>query len=147
MRNDPHDLARFVAAQKGIHERALAEIQGGRKRSHWMWFTFPQFAGLGSSSMAERYAITSVAEARAYLQHETLGPRLSECAGAALAVQGQTASEILGSPDDMKLRSCATLFASVSPAGSVFHRLLERYFHGEPDPRTLQLLAMAREEG
>ena len=144
MGDDPHDLVRFIDAQKGVYEHALAEIKGGRKRSHWMWFVFPQFAGLGSSSMSERYAINSVAEARAYLHHAVLGPHLSECAQAALALQGRTADEIFGSPDDMKLRSCATLFASVSPPDSEFQRILDRYFQGEPDPKTLELLATAR---
>lgn len=107
---------------------------------------FPQFAGLGSSPMAERYAIRTAAEVRAYLRHAVLGPRLEECAEAALSIQGQTARQIFGSPDDMKLRSSATLFASVSPTGSVFHRLLDKYFQGEVDRRTLDLLAIAGEE-
>lgn len=143
---DPHDLARFVDAQQHVYEHALAEIRSGRKGSHWMWFIFPQFAGLGSSPMAERYAISTAAEVRAYLRHAVLGPRLEECAEAALSIQGQTARQIFGSPDDMKLRSCATLFASVSPTGSVFHRLLDKYFQGEVDRRTLDLLARAGEE-
>src|SRR6476620_2362616 len=122
--NDPFDLSRFVAAQKTDYTQALAEIRAGRKRSHWMWFVFPQIEGLGHSSMSRRYAIKSVAEARAYLEHRVLGPRLLECCEAALGVEGRSAHEIFGSPDDMKLRSCGTLFASVSPPGSVFHRLL-----------------------
>lgn len=138
---DPHDLGRFVAAQDGVYDEALVEIRSGRKRSHWMWFVFPQFAGLGSSETSRHFAIRNVAEAGAYLDHPVLGPRLTEAAGAALSVEGLTAREIFGSPDDMKLRSCATLFAHVSPAGSVFHRLLDRFFGGEPDRRTLELLA------
>ena len=138
---DPHDLGRFVAAQDGVYQEALVEIRSGRKRSHWMWFVFPQFAGLGSSETSRHFAIRSLAEARAYLDHPVLGPRLTEAAGAALSVEGRTAREIFGSPDDLKLRSCATLFAHVSPAGSVFHRLLDRFFEGEPDRRTLELLA------
>lgn len=137
----PFDLGRFVTAQDGVYDEALAEIRSGRKRSHWMWFVFPQLAGLGSSATSRRFAIRSVAEARAYLDHPVLGPRLTEAAGAALSVEGRTAREIFGSPDDLKLRSCATLFAHVSPAGSVFHRLLDRFFAGEPDRRTLELLA------
>jgi uncharacterized protein (DUF1810 family) len=137
---DPHDLARFVDAQTGVYDRALSEIRGGRKRSHWMWFMFPQLAGLGFSATAQRYAISSRAEAAAYLAHPILGPRLVECAEAALAVEGRSAPDIFGSPDDLKLRSCATLFAQVSPAGSVFKRLLDRYYGGEPDRQTLRLL-------
>jgi uncharacterized protein (DUF1810 family) len=137
---DPHDLGRFVQAQEGVYERALAEVRGGRKRSHWMWYVFPQLDGLGSSPTAKRYAIRSAAEAEAYLAHPVLGPRLAACAEAALGVQGRSAAEVFGSPDDLKLRSCATLFACVSPAGSVFHRLLDRYFRGERDATTLRLL-------
>jgi uncharacterized protein (DUF1810 family) len=137
-RDDPHDLRRFVEAQRPSYDRALAEIVGGHKRSHWMWYVFPQLEGLGSSAMARTYAIRSLAEAAAYLHHPILGPRLVECAAAALAVEGRTAREIFGSPDDLKLRSCATLFAQVSPADSVFHRVLTRYFAGEPDPATLR---------
>ncbi len=137
---DPHDLSRFVQAQQGDYAQALAEIRSGRKRSHWMWYVFPQFEGLGSSSTSRRYSIKSLAEATAYLNHPLLGPRLTECAEAALGVEGRSASEIFGSPDDMKLRSCATLFASISPAGSAFGRLLEKYFHGERDDKTLSLL-------
>jgi uncharacterized protein (DUF1810 family) len=140
---DPHDLGRFVHAQEGNYERALAEITAGRKRSHWMWYVFPQFDGLGFSPTSRRYSIKSVAEARAYLAHPVLGPRLTECAEAALRVEGRSALEVFGSPDDMKLRSCATLFAHVSPAGSVFERLLDRYFAGQRDDRTLRLIAAA----
>jgi uncharacterized protein (DUF1810 family) len=138
---DPHDLARFVAAQREVHAQALAEIRAGHKRNHWMWFVFPQLDGLGSSPMARRYAIRGLAEAEAYLRHPVLGPRLRACAEAAVEVPDRTARDIFGTPDDLKLRSCATLFARVSPAGSVFHRLLDRYFAGEPDRRTLELLA------
>jgi uncharacterized protein (DUF1810 family) len=137
---DPHDLNRFGQAQEGDYERALSEIKSGRKRTHWMWYIFPQFAGLGFSSTSMHYSIKSLPEARAYLGHAVLGPRLTECAEAALGVEGRSAHEIFGSPDDMKLRSCATLFASVSPAGSVFHRLLDKYFQGEPDRKTLRLI-------
>lgn len=138
--DDPYDLNRFVQAQEPDHDRALAEVRAGRKRSHWMWYIYPQYAGLGSSSMAQRYAIRSRAEAEAYLRHPVLGPRLIACCAAALAVEGRSAHDIFGSPDDLKLRSCATLFARVAPPGSVFERLLDRFFAGEPDPKTLQLL-------
>ncbi len=144
---DPHDLDRFVQAQEGDFERALREIRGGRKVSHWMWYIFPQLDGLGFSPTARRYAIKGLDEAAAYLRHPVLGPRLVECAEAALGVEGRTASEIFGSPDDLKLRSCATLFASVSPAGSVFHRLLDKYFQGQHDGKTLRLLGSAPEGG
>src|SRR5690242_4896170 len=126
--NDPNDLRRFVQAQEDDYEQALSEIKSGRKQSHWMWYVFPQFEGLGFSSMSQRYAITSLAEATAYLAHPILGPRLVACAEAALRIEGRTAREVFGSPDDMKLRSCATLFACVSPPGSVFHQLLDKYF-------------------
>ncbi len=140
---DPHDLARFVAAQERSYDRALAEVTAGRKRSHWMWFIFPQFAGLGRSATSARYAIKSRAEAEAYLLHPVLGPRLQEITEAALGVEGRSAHEIFGSPDDLKLRSSATLFAQVSPPGSVFERLLEKYYRGEPDRRTFELLDAA----
>jgi uncharacterized protein (DUF1810 family) len=136
----PHDLERFVRAQERTYGTALAEVRGGRKRSHWMWYVFPQIAGLGFSETSQRYAIRSIAEARAYLAHPLLGPRLIECFEAALGVEGRTAHEIFGSPDDLKFRSCATLFACVTPPGSVFQRVLDQYFGGEGDPRTLELV-------
>lgn len=138
--NDPHDLNRFVRAQEMDYRVALAEIRSGRKRSHWMWYVFPQLSGLGHSPTSVRYSIRNLAEARAYLQHPVLGPRLAEIAEAALGVTGKSAVGVFGSPDDFKLRSCATLFATVSPPGSVFHRLLEKYFFGQPDEKTLELL-------
>jgi uncharacterized protein (DUF1810 family) len=136
-----HDLQRFVDAQRATYARALAEITSGQKRSHWMWYVFPQIAGLGFSATSRRYAIESLSEAEAYLRHEVLGPRLVACAEAALAVEGLSAQRIFGSPDDLKLRSSATLFARVSPEGSVFHRLLDEYFGGVPDEATLRILA------
>lgn len=139
---DPHNLHRFVAAQADAYEAAFSEITSGRKRSHWMWFIFPQIDGLASSPTSRYYAIRSLAEARAYLDHPILGPRLLECAEAIVGVEGLTAAEILGSPDDLKLRSCATLFACVSPPGSVFDRLLVNYYQGTRDRRTLQLLGI-----
>lgn len=137
---DPYDLERFVEAQARDYEQALSEVRGGRKRSHWMWYVFPQFEGLGSSATSRHYAIRSVEEAEAYLRHPQLGPRLLEIARALLDVEGRSASEIFGSPDDMKLRSSATLFARVSPPGSIFQQVLDRYFGGEPDAETLRLL-------
>ena len=142
---DPHNLDRFLQAQAGVYEQALSEIRAGRKYTHWMWFIFPQFHGLGSSWTSRQYAIRSAAEAEAYLAHPVLGPRLVECAEAALAAEGRSAQDIFGSPDDLKLRSSATLFAAVSPPGSVFHRLLDRYFEGRPDVRTLALLDAGRQ--
>jgi uncharacterized protein (DUF1810 family) len=137
---DPYDLNRFVQAQQDVYEHALSEIRSGRKRSHWMWYIFPQYDGLGSSVISKRYAIKSRAEAEAFLRHPVLGPRLWECAEAALAVEARSAFEVFGSPDDRKLQSCATLFAYVSPSGSVFDRLLDKYFRGERDHKTLHLL-------
>jgi len=138
--SDPYDLERFVNAQAPIYDRALAEITRGRKQSHWMWFVFPQFAGLGFSDMSRRFAIATLAEARAYLAHPLLGARLTECAEAVLNVKDASALAIFGSPDDMKLRSSATLFAAVSPPGSVFHRLLDAYFGGMEDRETMRLI-------
>jgi uncharacterized protein (DUF1810 family) len=138
--SDPYDLQRFVDAQDRDYARALAEINRGEKRSHWMWYVFPQCDGLGHSPTARRFAISSVAEAAAYLRHPVLGPRLIEAAEAALAVEGRSAHDIFGSPDDMKLHSSATLFSRVSVAGSPFHRILDRFFGGEPDRKTLELI-------
>ncbi len=140
MTSDPHDLRRFVDAQDGSYEAAISEIRRGQKRSHWMWFIFPQSAGLGISATSQRYAIKSAAEAVAYLNHPVLGIRLVECADALLGIEGRSAQQIFGSPDDMKLKSSATLFAHVSPPGSVFERVLDRYFRGERDDKTLRLL-------
>jgi uncharacterized protein (DUF1810 family) len=140
---DPHNLSRFIEAQEQSYPVALAELQRGRKRSHWMWYIFPQLAGLGRSATAQYYAIKSLAEARDYLDHPVLGPRLVECAETVMGIQGRSAHEIFGSPDDMKLCSCATLFACVAPEGSVFERLLDQYFQGERDEQTLRLLGIA----
>ena len=155
----PHDLQRFVNAQDagGTYERALAELQAGCKTSHWMWFVFPQIAGLGQSEMSQRYAIDSLEEARAYLEHPVLGPRLVECARALLGHEGLTAEEIMGGIDALKLRSSMTLFARAAQLakpqqplystgsrgldeGEVFEQVLERYFGGEPDGATLRLV-------
>jgi uncharacterized protein (DUF1810 family) len=137
---DPYDLNRFVRAQEDDYEQALSEIKHGQKRTHWMWYIFPQIAGLAFSSISKHYSIESLEEAIAYLEHPVLGPRLLECAEAAVRVEGRSAWEIFGSPDDLKLRSCATLFACVTPTGSVFERLLAKYYGGEHDDRTLGLL-------
>lgn len=138
--DDPFDLARFVAAQRDSFDVALSEVKSGRKVSHWMWYIFPQLRGLGQSAMSQRYAISGAAEARAYLAHPLLGPRLIAVCEAALAVEGRSAAALFGKPDDMKLRSCATLFARVSSADSVFHKVIDRYFDGIFDPHTIQLL-------
>jgi uncharacterized protein (DUF1810 family) len=140
---DPVDLARFVDAQAANFDDALAELVEGRKRTHWMWYVFPQIAGLGTSAMAQRFAIAGPDEARAYLAHPVLGPRLATCAQAVLAHAGTPARAIMGTPDDLKLRSSATLFAGVSPPGSVFHRLLDAFFGGEADPLTERLVDAA----
>ena len=137
--NDPFDLDRFVRAQAEDYDRALSELRGGKKRSHWMWYIFPQIEGLGQSPISRRYSIKSAAEARAYLDHPILGPRLRECAALVNGIVDHSALEIFGSPDDMKLRSCATLFASVSD-DAVFEQVLEKYFNGQHDQETLRRL-------
>ena len=140
---DRFDLQRFVKAQEWVYERALGEMRRGHKQSHWMWFIFPQFDGLGFSPTTKLYSIKSITEAQAYLAHPTLGPRLLECTSAVLAHAGRSAAAIFGSPDDVKLRSSMTLFASVSPDDSVFHQVLGQFYGGQPDPQSLQLLASA----
>lgn len=136
---DPFDLERFVTAQAAVIEDVRRELRAGRKQSHWMWFVFPQLKGLGRTTTAQHYGIGSLAEAQAYLAHPVLGPRLRECCELMLAVPGKSAHEILGSPDDLKFRSCVTLFSLAAPAEDVFRRCLERYYDGAPDPRTLAL--------
>ena len=140
--DDPHDLSRFLQAQDTDYAQALSELRAGLKQSHWMWWIFPQLHGLAASPTSNYYSIKSVTEAKAYLDHPVLGPRLLECAEAVLQVEGRSAVEILGSPDDLKLRSCATLFASVSPQDSVFDRVLDKYYRRERDDRTLRLLGL-----
>jgi uncharacterized protein (DUF1810 family) len=136
--DDPYDLARFVAAQDagGTYLRAVAELRGGRKASHWMWFVFPQIAGLGSSTTAQRYAIGSLDEARAYLAHPVLGPRLVECATVLARQSGRSAEQVFGGMDALKLRSSMTLFHSADPAEAAFRQVLDQYFGGIPDPAT-----------
>lgn len=136
------DLARFIDAQRGSYDQALAELTAGAKRSHWMWFIFPQLAGLGASAMAQRYAIGSLDEARAYLHHPVLGERLRACTAAVNAVTGRTAHQVFGSPDDMKFRSSMTLFGRADPADPAFSQALARYYDGAEDPRTLTLLGL-----
>lgn len=143
--DDPHNLDRFVRAQEDDYEGALSEIRSGMKQSHWMWYIFPQIDGLAFSPTSKHYSIKSVVEARAYLAHPSLGPRLLECAEAVICVEGLSVLEIFGSPDDLKLSSCMTLFACVSPAGSVFDRLLAKYYRGRRDGKTLQLLGIVSE--
>lgn len=140
MPDDPHDLNRFLEAQRTVYTSALAELTGGRKYGHWMWFIFPQVVGLGFSPMAELYAIKSLQEARAYLAHHVLGPRLRECASALLGVTGSSSRQILGSTDDLKLRSSMTLFTEVDGPGTQFSQVLDRYYDGEPDPLTTEVL-------
>jgi uncharacterized protein (DUF1810 family) len=140
---NPYGLDRFVRAQEDNYEQALSELSRGKKRTHWMWYVFPQLDGLGFSPTAKHYSIKSLEEARAYLAHPVLGPRLLACAEAVVGIEGRSAAEVFGSPDDLKLRSCATLFAAVSPPGSVFERLLEKYYRGERDGKTLRLLGLA----
>ena len=136
-----YDLRRFVEAQAGVYEQACAELRAGRKRSHWMWFVFPQIRGLGSSEMAVRYAISGREEARAYLDHAVLGARLRECAGIVVGVDGRTVEEIFGYPDDLKFHSSMTLFAEVEGSSeSVFHNALKKYFGGKTDKATLARL-------
>ena len=137
-REDPYDLKRFICAQEGVYDRALAELRGGQKRSHWMWYIFPQIEGLGHSPTTRHYSIKSLEEARQYLAHPVLGARLVECTEAVLVVSGQTATDIFGHPDDWKLQSSMTLFEHVAGPHSVFERLLEKYYQGKRDARTLQ---------
>jgi len=136
---DPFGLQRFVDAQHGVYPRVCAELAAGRKGSHWMWFVFPQLKGLGASSMAQHYGIASQAEAQAYWAHPVLGPRLAQCTELALAVEGRSAHEIFGSPDDLKFRSCMTLFAQAT-GEPLFTRALEKFFDGQPDDATLRVL-------
>jgi uncharacterized protein (DUF1810 family) len=140
---DPFDLQRFVDAQDGVYLRVVAELSAGRKQSHWMWFVFPQIAGLGFSAMAQRYAISSREEAAAYVAHDILGPRLGECTRLVVGVVGKTIRTILGSPDDLKFRSSMTLFSAVSN-DPIFDQALAKYYAGEKDRATLDLICQGR---
>ena len=139
--NDPFDLQRFVDAQDRIYDTVVDELTAARKRSHWMWFIFPQLRGLGSSPTAVRFAISSADEARAYLAHELLGPRLRECARMVARIDGRSAEDIYGWPDDMKLRSSMTLFARAADDNADFVAVLDKFYGGEEDPATLALLS------
>jgi uncharacterized protein (DUF1810 family) len=141
--DDPFDLRHFVDEQNPVIDEVFFELQAGRKRSHWMWFVFPQIAGLGSSAMAVRYAISSPAEARAYLAHPVLGDRLRECVRLVVAA-GRPIAEIFGHPDDWKFRSCVTLFAAAAPEEAVFSEALDGCCGGNPDPLMLEKLASLR---
>jgi len=138
--NSSHNLERFTEAQDPIYGNVLSELRSGRKRTHWMWFVFPQIAGLGTSRMARTFAISSREEADAYLNHPLLGERLRECTELVLAVEGRTINEIFGSPDDLKFRSCMTLFGNVAADSQVFEDALLKYFNGDPDPLTVERL-------
>ena len=133
-------LERFVEAQDRVYERVLDELRAGEKRSHWMWFVFPQIAGLGQSEMARRYAIGSIAEAEEYMAHPVLGPRLRECVAVLNATEGRTISQIMGYPDDIKLRSCLTLFARATADNQEFLDALSKFYEGEMDRETLKRL-------
>jgi uncharacterized protein (DUF1810 family) len=140
MTADPFDLERFVEAQARNYDDALAELRRGRKTSHWMWYVFPQITGLGASPMTVVYSIGSLEEAQAYLRHPVLGPRLRSCVEALLALPDWSANEVMGSPDDLKLRSSLTLFAEAAPDEPLFHAALDKYFEGGLDDLTLEIL-------
>ncbi|MEW6437327.1 MAG: DUF1810 domain-containing protein [Pseudomonadota bacterium] len=142
--SDPFNLSRFVEAQAPVYAQACAELSAGRKTTHWMWFIFPQIVGLGLSPMARFYAIASAAEARAYLADPLLGARLRHCTDLTLQIDGRSAHDIFGSPDDLKFRSSMTLFAAVASPPLVFDRALEKYFAGAGDPRTRDILRGAK---
>ncbi|PND58416.1 calpastatin [Mycobacterium sp. ENV421] len=137
---DPFDLQRFVDAQDRVYHQVLAELRAGAKRSHWIWFIFPQLGALGSSSTAKRFGISSLAEAQAYLAHPTLGPRLRQCARLVVAIEGRSVDEIFGWPDNLKVRSSMTLFAAATDDNADFVAVLDRFYGGERDTRTLELL-------
>ena len=138
--SDPYDLQRFVDAQYPVYDKVCSELRASRKRSHWMWFVFPQIAGLGSSPSARKFAISSLAEATVYLAHPVLGPRLTECTRLVNLVEGRPIEEIFGYPDDLKFRSSMTLFAHATPDNPVFIEALQKYFRGAFDPATLARL-------
>jgi uncharacterized protein (DUF1810 family) len=141
--DDPYDLGRFVAAQNaaGTYDRATAELRAGRKASHWMWFVFPQIAGLGQTPTSRTFAISSLDEARAYLRHPVLGPRLAECARLLAGARDRSAEQIFGPLDAQKLRSSMTLFLRAAPDEPLFSQVLSQYFDGRPDPATDRILS------
>lgn len=138
---DAYNLQRFLTAQASTYNTVLAELRAGRKSSHWVWFIFPQIAGLGHSDMAQQFAIASLDEAKAYLEHPVLGQRLRECTQLVLNVEGRSAEEIFGYPDYLKFRSCMTLFLTAAPDSTIFNDTLLKYFDGKPDQMTLDILA------
>ena len=138
---DGYNLYRFLSAQEPVYDTVLDELRAGRKSSHWIWFIFPQITGLGRSAMAQKFAIGSLNEAKAYLKHPVLGPRLRECTQLVLDVNGRSAKEILGYPDDLKFRSCMTLFLTAATDNTLFNSALLKYFDGKPDQMTLDILA------
>ncbi|HEX6705568.1 MAG TPA: DUF1810 domain-containing protein [Albitalea sp.] len=140
MDDDPFELQRFVTAQQPVYAQVCAELAAGAKTSHWMWFIFPQLKSLGRSATAKHYGLASLAEAQAYWQHPLLGARLKECSGLVLTVEGKSALQILGSPDDLKFRSCMTLFERAAPHEPVFGRALQKFYAGQRDEATLELL-------
>ena len=142
--SDEHNLQRFLDAQEGVYDTVLTELRAGRKSSHWIWFIFPQIAGLGRSEMSQQFAIASLDEAKSYLIHSVLGPRLHECTQLVLDVNGRSAEEIFGYPDYLKFRSCMTLFLTAGPDNTIFNDALLKYFDGKPDQLTLDLLAQQR---
>jgi uncharacterized protein (DUF1810 family) len=141
---DPFDLQRFVDAQDRVYDTVLSELRGGRKRGHWIWFVFPQLRGLGRSDIAQHYGISSLDEARAYLAHPVLGARLRECTGLVAAIDGRSVDEIFGWPDNLKVRSSMTLFARATDDNSGFRDVLDKFYDGEEDPATVELLSSAR---
>ncbi|MBU6494778.1 MAG: DUF1810 domain-containing protein [Burkholderiales bacterium] len=141
--DDPYDLKRFVEAQNPVYQQVCEELRGGRKRSHWMWFVFPQIGGLGRSFMAQRYAIESLAEARAYLEHPVLGERLRTCTQLVNSIEGHPVTQIFGAPDDLKFHSSMTLFSRAAADGEPFLAALRKYFDGVPDAQTLARLPQA----
>ncbi|MCM2251908.1 MAG: DUF1810 domain-containing protein [Ramlibacter sp.] len=141
--DDPHDLQRFVQAQAPVYAQVLDELRAGVKRSHWIWFVFPQLAGLGFSAMARHYAIASLDEAQAYLAHPLLGARLRECAELVLAIEGRSIHDIFGAPDDLKFHSSMTLFGQAQSGEAVFQQCLQKYFAGQSDAQTIALLGRA----
>jgi uncharacterized protein (DUF1810 family) len=141
---DQFDLQRFTDAQNRVYDTVLAELRAGAKRSHWIWFVFPQLRGLGHSATAVRYSISSVDEARAYLAHPVLGPRLHECARLVAGIDGRSADDIFGWPDNLKVRSSMTLYARASDDNADFRAVLDKFYDGEDDPATVELLSAAR---
>jgi uncharacterized protein (DUF1810 family) len=141
---DPFDLQRFADAQDRVYDTVLAELRNGAKRSHWIWFVFPQLQGLGHSPTAVRFGISSLDEARAYLTHDVLGPRLRECARVVALIDGRSADEIFGWPDNLKVRSSMTLFARATDDNAEFRAVLDKFYNGEEDPATVELLSAAR---